>query len=436
MSLINVVGAGSGGGVAVTLGPAQNVFDAGAGDLAAAEALRDNYAGANPSWLAQYDADTSLNIRLEYKDGTTSVVKYQVRNSSSTDWLDNQSLLAIKGDTGESDISGVDDGQIPVKDGDTLVSSGMQRLSNGQILAPKDFGVESASIDFGDVITVSEQSSFLGIHDNSSGDSYVVVDFKRNRDEPSRNPLIFSAKEAEVTEVVQPDDSTELTGTSLTFDYTTTLTAYTNAITLRAQSEMTNVRIKVTPQGGGVGLKYIPQKSSWISETEGLTLAPGDNEIDLFDSSLALETGTALTVEIRADAISLLGSASGIPYLAIKKQNAVFRSVVVRGSPVGVFGGDTISAQPNTSVSASFDDPTTTEIATINLDDGNQSGDTIEFIFANNLGTNTVSFNASSDIGFFETNSNTFIFSPQLTLTGRSARVVFEWYGTNWRIVR
>lgn len=103
---------------------------------------------------------------------------------------------------------------------------------------------------------------------------------------------------------------------------------------------------------------------------------------------------------------------------------------------VGALGGDTLAVQPNSSISASFTDPTTTETITLNLDDGNHSWDEIEFVFANNLGTNTVVFNASSEIGFFDTNSNTFVFSPQLTLTGRSARVVFEWYGNDWRIIR
>ena len=150
----------------------------------------------------------------------------------------------------------------------------------------------------------------------------------------------------------------------------------------------------------------------------------------------ALESGTTLTVEIRADAISLLGTASGIPYLAVKKQDANFKSLVVKGAPVGALGGYTLAVQPNSSISAAFTDPATTETITLNLDDGNHSGDAIEFVFANNLGTNTVVFNASSDIGFFDTNSNTFVFSPQLTLTGRSARVIFEWYGNDWRIVR
>ena len=143
------------------------------------------------SWLSPYNNDTSLNIRLEYTDGTTAVAVYQVRNTAGDAWLDNESFDAIKGAPGDSDISNVEDGQIPVRSGNTLVSSGMQQLANGQILAPKNFGVESASIDFADIITVSEQGSFLGIRDNANGNSYVLVDFERNRDAPSRSPANF-----------------------------------------------------------------------------------------------------------------------------------------------------------------------------------------------------------------------------------------------------
>ncbi|AUR82222.1 hypothetical protein NVP1022O_09 [Vibrio phage 1.022.O._10N.286.45.A10] len=425
-----------GGGAGFELGPAQNVFTG--SDRTSAELERDTYTTANPSWLAEYEVATGVkpNIRLEFSDNGEPSVVHQVRNSTGTEWADNESVVAIKGDPGDSDISNVDDGQIPVREGSVLVSSGMQKLPSGQILAPKNFGVESASIDFGDVITVSEQSAFLGIHDNSSDRSYIVVDFERNRGEPSRSPRIFTSTEAETTDVVQADDSTELTGTSLTFDYTTTLTAYTNAITLKALTGMTNVRIKITPQGSSVGLKYIPQKSSWLSGQDGLTFVAGDNEIDLFDSSLALESGTVLTVEIQADSLSLLGTASGIPYLAVKKQDASFKSLVVKGAPVGVLGGETLAVQPNSSISASFSDPTTTETITINLDDGYDGGDFIEFVSANNLGTNTVVFNASSAIRFFDTNNNNFVDYTQLTLTGRSARFKFEWYGNDWRIVR
>ena len=63
------------------LGPEQNVFTG--ADLAAAEVARDDYATANPAWLAQYDADEDINIQLRYG----VVFQYQRRVSNA--WVNN-----------------------------------------------------------------------------------------------------------------------------------------------------------------------------------------------------------------------------------------------------------------------------------------------------------------------------------------------------------
>lgn len=91
--------AGQGGG-GFTLGPAQNVF-VGA-TRTAAESARDTYATANPTWLAQYNADTSLNIRLEYVESGNNVALYQVRNAAGNAWLDNSSSTGVPGPIGPS----------------------------------------------------------------------------------------------------------------------------------------------------------------------------------------------------------------------------------------------------------------------------------------------------------------------------------------------
>jgi hypothetical protein len=99
---IGLPSAGGGGGF--TLGPAQNIFTG--ADRTAAESARDTYQAANASWLAQYNADNSLNIRLEYTDNGNAVVQYQVRNSSDTAWADNSSSTGVKGDPGTDGVNG------------------------------------------------------------------------------------------------------------------------------------------------------------------------------------------------------------------------------------------------------------------------------------------------------------------------------------------
>ncbi len=73
------------GGASLRLGPATNTF-MGATETAA-EGERDTYAAANAAWLAAYDADSTLLIRLEY--GAT--IAYQSRAGGV--WLDNTHLV-------------------------------------------------------------------------------------------------------------------------------------------------------------------------------------------------------------------------------------------------------------------------------------------------------------------------------------------------------
>ena len=75
-------GGGSGGGR--TLGPTRNTFgDSLTADQAAAEALRDAYAGANAAWLAQYNGSRTFLILLQWTGGGEVV---QRRNSAGDDW--------------------------------------------------------------------------------------------------------------------------------------------------------------------------------------------------------------------------------------------------------------------------------------------------------------------------------------------------------------
>ncbi|AUR91467.1 hypothetical protein NVP1161O_025 [Vibrio phage 1.161.O._10N.261.48.C5] len=335
---------------------------------------------------------------------------------------------------GTSDTT--ENGQIPVKENGSFVASGMQKLADGQILAPKNFGVESASIDFGELVTMSEQSGFVGIKNNFTDNKYLLVDFESPRNAPANSPRIFRTIEPEVTFDVQPDDSTLITGTELTFDYTTTLNAFTNSLTFKTQGAMSNVRVKISPQGSDLGLKYLPDKASWLSESGGLDFNDGLHEVDIFDSSLALTRNTPITVHIKADAITLLGNSSNIPYLQIKKQDAEFNTISTRGAHQFAAAEESpVIARPNTEWYAVFAASASNESIVINLEDGVNSSDRIEFVFAFQLGNNSVVFNANSDIGFFNSNINRFDFFPQLILTNQSRRVVFEWYGSDWRIV-
>lgn len=92
------------GGSSVLLGLAQNVFDAGGGDRAAAELLRDNYGIANPAWLADYTAKPELSIKLLYTEAGDKFLVYQ--NFDGGAWRDNSSATGVVGATGAAGATG------------------------------------------------------------------------------------------------------------------------------------------------------------------------------------------------------------------------------------------------------------------------------------------------------------------------------------------
>ena len=79
---------GGGGGGGLTLGPPTNTFNG--ATRAAAETARDAYATANPTWLAEYDAEPTYTIALSWPTTPTHTV-YQSRRSGS--WADVTPLL-------------------------------------------------------------------------------------------------------------------------------------------------------------------------------------------------------------------------------------------------------------------------------------------------------------------------------------------------------
>ena len=95
-------GTGGGGGAGFALGPAQNEFGAITTTLAAAVTLRDDYATANAGWLAQYDGNGALMVRLLHT-GTPGAT-YYVRAAGA--WV--TVTAAIEGPRGASGNAGND----------------------------------------------------------------------------------------------------------------------------------------------------------------------------------------------------------------------------------------------------------------------------------------------------------------------------------------
>lgn len=203
--------------------------------------------------------------------------------------------------------------------------TGMIMLGDGSMLAPEGFGVESGSVNFGDLITLSEAAGYLALWNHIDSKQYHMVDYWVPRDQPSGKPSYFNLIEAESLFAATTNQSTSLTTNPLVFNYTTQLDARTNAIVFTASAPMTNVRMKITAVDSGIVLKYLPTKQDFLEGHSGYNFTTGANTIDFMDSPVPLTAGTMLAFEIQADSVHLMGSPAGVP---------MFSSWVQRGEMV------------------------------------------------------------------------------------------------------
>lgn len=311
---------GASGNSGLKLGPEQNTFTG--ADLAAAEAARDSYFASNPSILAAYDSNPNNLIRLVYEDTTT----FEGRQGGA--WIDYTPVL--QGTPGEvASLVDVPVGQLPYKREDgTFGGSRMRVLDDGSLLAPPNFGVESGSVKFGDVLTLSEAAGFLAISNHLNGKNYTLLDYATPRNGASSVPSQFRLIEAEHAFNAQPIDTTTLTANPLIAQYTVQNTARNNALTFRAGAAMTNVRIAIRKVSNGVVVKYIPSKEAWETGAGGLSWSAGDNTFDFDDTPIIFNTGDVISFEVRATSVSLKGNAT-VPYIVSTQQLGEFHDVVM-----------------------------------------------------------------------------------------------------------
>lgn len=303
------------------LGPTQNTFNG--TSLATARTARDTYFSANPTNFAAYQSNPNLLIRLVY-NGTTTYQSYS--NGAWTDYT--PVLQGLPGSVASLDAVPVMEVPYKLPDG-TFGGSKMRMLDDGSLLAPVGFGVESGSVDFGDVITLSESAGFLALQNNLKGLRYNLLDYETPRDAPSINPYVFRLNGAETDFVAQPVFDTTITTNPLVYEYTVQNTARVNGLTFKASAPMTNLRATFTQVSNGVVAKYIPSKSSWATGTGGMDLVAGDNYWDFEDTPLILEAGTVLRFEFRATSMALLGDSNNHAYIKALLQTGAFVKTIL-----------------------------------------------------------------------------------------------------------
>lgn len=112
-----ILGAGR-GGAGFALGPATNTFNA--ASQAAGITARNSYAGSNAAWLAQYDANGSLMVRVTWPATTPTDAAYYARANGA--WVEVTGVIeGPKGDPGDDAPAGV---KATTTDVDAVASTG------------------------------------------------------------------------------------------------------------------------------------------------------------------------------------------------------------------------------------------------------------------------------------------------------------------------
>lgn len=186
--------------------------------------------------------------------------------------------------------------------------------------------VPSGSIDFGEVITLGEGTNSLLDIDNISGENRASVRTVFDS-EGSKVPQYFKLAQTTAFSVNSVFD-TEITVNPFIDQITATIASQVNSLTLKTFAAMTNVRIRIVDVASGVVIRYMPSKASFESGEDGFDFITGDNIIDFIStapsspgiinlgvSPFRFDAGQLVDIEVRADAVSLLGNSAGVGFL-------------------------------------------------------------------------------------------------------------------------
>ena len=338
-------GGGAGGGGIIVLGPAHNLFGATSGDAqenpltvnpatnrSAAETVRDNYANANASWLAEYDADDTLNIRLYFVESSENVIIHQFRQGSS--WVDSNIVVAVQGVAGA--VLAYDDvdpyelpmvGASPDKD---PAPSGLRRITSGTGAFESDetmmFPRESIQIGYAGVLS--------GVGALIRGRSFVtdrtyIIPFQYYDETDGSERTSELSFPGPTETIVQSVDTSTMSATG-SFNYTTTANDLITDIKIKSTANTTinNFRFRVTIQGSTDPYFYYPSKGKYDSG-DGIDVtsdADGIIDIDISQAPMLIPISMNSFIEYAGTGGSLLGNGT-IPYFSIMRAIFAFNTL-------------------------------------------------------------------------------------------------------------
>ncbi len=263
------------------------------------------------------------------------------------------------------------EGQVPKADssGELVYGGVTVDPTTGILTFDKSIEVPSGSVAVGEVLKLSEGGSDLVLVNNIQGTMALTVASQFDDATGADAPTYFDYGPPQ-TIILQPVDTTIITTNPINIQFVSTVTApnfrLTDRITLRTNSSMTNFAAKITDNASGIAIRYVPSKLAWDTGGDGLDLATGDNIF--YFAAEGIDTAQdhylgyipfinspaqVIDVEIKADAIDLLGDAFGNPYLEIEAHDGPELVITAGASTVqttGILEGGVITAASGTTV--------------------------------------------------------------------------------------
>lgn len=231
------------------------------------------------------------------------------------------------GQDGQADLTGLTDQRVPFNNAGSLEDSPIRVMSDGSAFVQGITRIESGTLAVGPFVEVSERGGFLGLT-NAFGDEFTFVDYRTPRGEPSSAPRLLEYTEAENNFDIQTVQ-TESLSSPVSFQYTPTMLARTNALLGQVGTDVTNLRFRVTNVNDVTQvLKYWPSEAAWLDGT-GEDFVAGQIMIDFEDTELPLNQNTTLQIDIRFDSGTLLGDTNGVPALTAILQRGQFADVAL-----------------------------------------------------------------------------------------------------------
>lgn len=224
---------------------------------------------------------------------------------------------------GGLNLSGIADNSILMVSGNSLAASSIlesgNRILMGKATDFMDDGLRQTAIEY------EERGGFTQSKANTSGRSYIGLDYQIDDSTGTVRPKWFPRQAVETRVILQSDLTQTLTNLT---NFTRTLTTDSDVqkVYFNLVNPITNFRMRIKSTATNLPIKYFPSEMDWENNT-GSSLSSGEVSITFSTPLAAIGQLFNIEVDVAADqAIDVLGSTTE-PWFAVDRQQMTFDGV-------------------------------------------------------------------------------------------------------------